>query len=183
MSNFNFIKTDLQDVFLIEPRVFGDDRGFFMETYNQKAFEEYGLKLNFVQDNHSKSGKNVLRGLHFQKQHPQGKLIRVVSGNVLDVAVDLRKSSPTYQKWAKFELSEENKKMLWVPKGFAHGFLTLSDDVEFLYKCTDLYYPEDEGGIIWNDPDLNIDWGIENPTLSDKDANWPKLKDIEFLFK
>ena len=183
MSNFNFVKTDLKDVLIIEPKVFGDDRGFFMEVYNEAAFREFGLDLNFVQDNHSKSQKAVLRGLHFQKQYPQGKLIRVIAGNVLDVAVDLRKSSPTYGKWAKFEISAENKKMLWVPKGFAHAFLTLTDDVEFLYKCTDLYKPEDEGGIIWNDPDLNIDWGIDNPSLSEKDQNWPKFKDLDFSFE
>lgn len=181
-GNFNFIETDLRDVFLIEPKFFGDQRGFFMEVYNEKAFKDFGLDLTFVQDNHSKSQKGVLRGLHFQKQYPQGKLIRVVSGKVLDVAVDLRRDSSSYGQWAKFEISAENKKMLWVPKGFAHGFLTLTDNVEFLYKCTDFYHPNDEGGIIWNDPDLNIDWNIGNPILSEKDQNWPRFKELNFSF-
>ena len=143
---------------VIEPTVYGDDRGYFMETYNQNDLHEAGLDMTFVQDNQSMSRKGVLRGLHFQKQHPQGKLVRVIRGRVFDVAVDLRAASDTYGKWYGVELSEENKKQFYIPQGFAHGFLVLSDVAEFCYKCTDFYHPEDEGGLAWNDPKLGIAW-------------------------
>ena len=163
--------TKLNDCFILEPKIFGDDRGFFFESFNQKIFNELTkTNLTFVQDNHSKSGKNVLRGLHYQKNNPQGKLVRVTSGSVFDVAVDIRPQSETAGQWFGIELSAENKKQLWVPPGFAHGFLVLSETAEFLYKTTDYYYPEFECCIAWNDPDLNIDWGLyEPPKLSAKD--------------
>jgi len=183
VAEFKFQKTDLEDVYVIEPEVFGDQRGFFMETYNKEEFKKHGISVDFVQDNHSKSKKGVLRGLHFQKKYPQGKLIRVIKGKVYDVAVDLRKSSPTFGKWFGIELSAENKKMFWVPRGFAHGFVTLEDDTEFTYKCDEFYHPEDEGGLIWNDSGLKIDWPIENPTLSEKDQDFPTLKKLNFFFK
>lgn len=165
-------KTVIDDVLIIEPKVFGDERGFFYESFNQKAWEENtGLSTQFVQDNHSRSVKGVLRGLHYQIQQPQGKLVRVVLGEVYDVAVDIRKSSPTFGKWVGVHLNAENKKQLWVPEGFAHGFLVLSDVAEFLYRTTDFYAPEHERCIIWNDSELGIDWpeGVE-PQLSQKDA-------------
>ncbi len=171
-----FVKkeTTLQDCYLIEPQVFGDSRGFFMETYSSVEFEKIGIHSIFVQDNHSKSKKWVLRGLHFQTRKPQAKLVRVVSGSVYDVVVDLRVDSPTYGKWEGFLLSEENKKILFVPRGFAHGFLTLEDDTEFLYKCDDIYDPWYEGWLIWNDSTLRIDWDTylhdELPSISAKDA-------------
>lgn len=182
MGKFKFIETRVKDVYIIEPTVYGDNRGFFMETYCYEEFRNAGLGMVFVQDNHSKSKKGVLRGLHFQKEHPQGKFIRVVKGAVYDVAVDLRKSSPTFGKWVGVELTEENKKMLYIHEGFAHGFVTLKDNTEFLYKCTDYYHPEDEGGLIWNDQDLNISWPINNPVLSEKDKKWPTLKQLNFFF-
>jgi dTDP-4-dehydrorhamnose 3,5-epimerase len=161
----------ISDVFLIEPTVFGDDRGFFFESFNQAQFETaVGRKVNFVQDNHSRSVKNVLRGLHYQIQQPQGKLVRVLLGEVFDVAVDLRKNSPTFGKWIGEVLSGENKKQLWIPEGFAHGFVVLSDSADFLYKTTDYWAPQDEQCIIWNDPDLRIDWHIKGePMISSKD--------------
>ena len=164
--------TSIPDVLIIEPKVFGDDRGFFFESFNQLSFEKaIGRKVNFVQDNHSKSSKGVLRGLHYQIKQPQGKLVRVVEGSVLDVAVDVRKSSPTFGKHIAVELTAENKKQLWVPEGFAHGFLVLSETAEFLYKTTDYYAPEFERSIIWNDPDIGINWGQNvTPSLSAKDA-------------
>lgn len=174
MSNFKFIKTNIDDVLIIEQDVFGDNRGYFMETYEERKFVEGGVKTKFVQDNQSKSTKGVLRGLHFQKTHPQAKLVRVISGKVYDVAVDLRKDSPTYGKYVGLILSEENKKQFFVPKGFAHGFLVLSDEAEFVYKCDDFYYPEDEGNIAWNDPIIGIEWPldeIEMINLSEKDKN------------
>jgi len=183
VAEFKFKKTNLEDVYVIEPEVFGDQRGFFMETYNKEEFKKHGINVDFVQDNHSKSKKGVLRGLHFQKKCPQGKLVRVIKGGVYDVAIDLRKSSKTFGKWFGVELSAENKKMFWVPKGFAHGFVTLEDDTEFVYKCDQFYHPEDEGGLIWNDPGLKIDWPIENPTLSEKDQDFPTLKKLNFFFK
>lgn len=150
-------QTDIPDVLIIEPKVFGDDRGFFFESFNQKQFEQaIGRSVAFVQDNHSRSAKNVLRGLHYQIQHPQGKLVRVVHGEVFDVAVDIRKGSPTFGKWVGVVLSAENKKQLWVPEGFAHGFVVLSETAEFLYKTTDYWYPEHERSIVWNDTALNI---------------------------
>lgn len=172
MGNFNFIKTSIKDLYIIEPKVFGDNRGYFVETYNYNAFKEAGLDMVFVQDNQSKSKKGVLRGLHFQKKFPQGKLVRVISGEVFDVAVDLRKDSPTYKKWHGVVLSAENKRQFYVPEGFAHGFLVLSDEAEFVYKCTEFYHPEDEGGIAWNHPDIGIEWpldGIDEILLSEKD--------------
>lgn len=150
----------IEGLHIIEPSVHGDSRGFFMETYNKRDMEEAGLNMNFVQDNQSMSTKGVLRGLHFQKQFPQGKLVRVIKGKVFDVAVDIRKGSKTYGKWFGVELSEENKKQFYIPEGFAHGFLVLSDVAEFCYKVTDFYHPNDEGGIAWNDPLIGVDWGV-----------------------
>lgn len=174
MGKFKFTETEIEGVYIIEPTVFGDNRGYFMETYNYNEFKEAGLDMVFVQDNQSKSKKGVLRGLHFQKTHPQGKLVRVIEGEVFDVAVDLRKDSKTYGKWVGVILSKDNKKQFYIPEGFAHGFLVLSDEAEFTYKCTDFYHPEDEGGIAWNDPDIGVEWpmeGIEKVILSDKDKN------------
>ncbi|WOD06215.1 dTDP-4-dehydrorhamnose 3,5-epimerase [Marinomonas sp. GJ51-6] len=167
----NVIKTDVEGALIIEPKVFGDERGFFLETFQAERYKELaGIDLEFVQDNHSRSGKNVLRGLDFQKTKPQGKLVRVVRGEVFDVAVDIRKDSPTYGKWAGVYLSEENKRQFWVPPGLAHGFVVLSETADFEYKCTDYYDPTDEGCLIWNDPTVAIEWpeGIE-PILSAKD--------------
>lgn len=167
----NVIKTDIPDVLIFEPKVFGDARGFFFESFNENVFAEaIGSRPRFVQDNHSKSSRNVLRGLHYQIKQPQGKLVRVTFGEVFDVAVDLRKSSPTFGQWVGEILSAENRRMLWIPPGFGHGFITLSDTAEFLYKTTDFYAPEYERCVIWNDPDLNIDWHIQGePSLSAKD--------------
>lgn len=175
----NFINTKIDGVVIVEPAVFGDHRGFFMESWSERAFEEAGLHYNFVQDNHSSSTvKGTLRGIHFQRgDMSQAKLVRCVRGAVLDVAVDLRPESPTYKQWVAVELSEENKRMLMIPRRFGHGFVTLTDDVEFLYKADNFYCPEKDGGIRWNDPELNIDWGVENPVLSDKDSKSPFLKD------
>lgn len=158
MGQINVSKCPIEGLYVIEPAVFGDARGYFMETYNQKTMAEAGLNMVFVQDNQSSSAKGVLRGLHFQKQFPQGKLVRVVRGKVFDVAVDLRKSSSTFGKWFGVELSEENKKQFYIPEGFAHGFLVLSDMAEFCYKCTDFYNPGDEAGLAWNDPEIGIEW-------------------------
>lgn len=173
----------IPDVLLIAPKVFGDDRGFFFESFNQKKFEEItGHAEIFVQDNHSKSTKGVLRGLHYQIQHPQGKLVRVVAGTVFDVAVDIRKSSPTFGKWVGEVLSGENKKQMWVPTGFAHGFIVLSESAEFLYKTTDYWYPEFERSIAWNDPALNISWPIDGlPQLSAKDRQAATLDRAELF--
>ena len=175
------IRTAIPDVLLIEPKVFGDDRGFFFESFNQRIFDEaVGARLSFVQDNHSRSAKCVLRGLHYQIQQPQGKLVRVVQGEVFDVAVDLRKSSPTFGRWVGERLSAENKKQLWVPEGFAHGFVVLSDSAEFLYKTTDFYAPQHERCIKWSDPDLGIDWPLtSSPALSAKDAAGKALCEAE----
>lgn len=173
----NIVETALPGVLIIEPRVFGDARGFFMETWNAAAFREAGLDLAFAQDNHSRSQKGVLRGLHFQNPGPQGKLVRVTKGAVFDVAVDLRRSSPTFGKWVGVELSAENKRMFWVPEGFAHGFLTLEDDTDFLYKCTAPYAPQSEHALMWNDPSIGIEWpdiGMA-PLISDKDARGTSL--------
>lgn len=186
----------IEGLCVIEPTVHGDTRGYFMETYNQKDMEEAGLNMNFVQDNQSCSTKGVLRGLHFQKEFPQGKLVRVIKGAVFDVAVDLRSGSETYGKWFGIELTEENKKQFYIPEGFAHGFLVLSDIAEFCYKCTDFYHPGDEGGLAWNDPEIGIEWPklngeypgsasaegycLEDGTklnLSDKDQKWAVLKE------
>ncbi len=175
------VETTIPDVLIIEPKVFGDERGFFFESYNARKFTELtGIKAEFVQDNHSRSAKNVLRGLHYQIQQPQGKLVRVVAGVVFDVAVDLRKNSPTFGKWEGVELSAENKRMLWIPPGFAHGFLVLSDYAEFLYKTTDYWAPEHERCIAWNDPELDIDWPLqEEPQLSSKDRHGTALLGAE----
>jgi len=175
-----FIKTTLKDAILIKPRVFEDTRGFFMETYSEKIFEENGINVRFVQDNHSMSvQRGVLRGLHFQNPpFTQAKLVRVTKGRVYDVIVDLRKDSETFGKWEGFELTAPNFQMLFVPKGFAHGFITLEDNTEFQYKCDEYYNKESEGGIIWNDPDLNINWKNENPIFSEKDKLLPFLKDL-----
>lgn len=203
MSKIKVTRCEIEGLCVIEPTVFSDDRGYFMETYNQNDFKEEGLDMVFVQDNQSMSTKGVLRGLHFQKQYPQGKLVRVVRGSVFDVAVDLRSTSKTYGKWFGVELNEENKKQFYIPEGFAHGFVVLSDVAEFCYKCTDFYHPGDEGGLAWNDPEIGIDWesvGIKGQykgsadsegytmadgtqlNLSDKDKKWLGLKDT-FKFK
>lgn len=187
MGKFKITKTEIEGVFTVEPTVFGDERGYFMETYNENDFKEEGIELTFVQDNQSKSSKGVLRGLHFQHTQPQGKLVRVIKGEVFDVAVDLRKNSETYGEWIGEILSEENKKQFFVPKGFAHGFLVLSDEAEFVYKCTDFYNADDEGGIIWNDPNIAIDWplediGEENIILSEKDKLLRPLKETKIDF-
>ena len=169
----------LEGCVIIEPRVFGDERGFFLETFQAVRYEqEAGIDLPFVQDNHSRSARGVLRGLHFQKTKPQGKLVRVVRGEVYDVAVDIRKGSATFGKWEGVILSEENKKQFWVPPGFAHGFVVLSDTADFEYKCTDYYDPSDEGSILWSDPDLDIPWPIANPVLSTKDESAKRLVDL-----
>lgn len=177
----NFIRLELPDVVLIEPKVFGDDRGFFYESFNRKVFAQgTGVDPDFVQDNHSRSSRGVLRGLHYQIQQTQGKLVRVVQGRVFDVAVDLRRSSPTFGKWIGVELSGENKHMLWVPPGFAHGFVTLSDTAEFVYKTTDYYAPAHERSILWNDPQVGIHWPIDfAPVLAKKDAAGSLLRDAE----
>lgn len=172
----NIIKTNLVDCFIIEPKVFGDKRGFFLETFHESRYAELvGIDLPFVQDNYSRSSKGVLRGLHFQKNKPQGKLVRVVKGEVFDVAVDIRKESSTFGKWEGVILSEENKKQLWVPPGFAHGFIVLSNIADFEYKCTDYYDPSDEGSILWSDSNLAIKWPLANPILSEKDKNANKF--------
>ncbi|GLC29734.1 dTDP-4-dehydrorhamnose 3,5-epimerase [Clostridium omnivorum] len=185
MGQFKFTETEIDGVFIIEPAVFGDHRGYFMETYNYEDFKKAGLDMVFVQDNQSKSKKGVLRGLHFQNPHSQGKLVRVISGKVFDVAVDLRKNSKTYGKWTGEILSAENKKQFYVPQGFAHGFLVLSEEAEFVYKCTDFYHPECEGSILWNDPQIGIEWpveGIDEILLSEKDKNAKSLKDMKIEF-
>lgn len=177
----NIIQTAIDGLLIIEPKVFGDDRGFFMESWNARAFAEAGLDLDFVQDNHSRSARGVLRGLHFQNPHPQGKLVRVTAGRVWDVAVDLRRSSPHFGQWVGVELSAENKRMFWVPPGFAHGFLTLEDGTDFLYKCTGRYDPSSEHSLQWDDPAVGIEWPLEGlePQLSAKDKTGTPLADIE----
>lgn len=179
--SLNVIRTEIPDVLIIEPKVFGDSRGFFFESYNAKQFEEAtGVTRTFVQDNHSRSSRNVLRGLHYQIQHPQGKLVRVVVGEVFDVAVDLRKGSPTFGKWVGAMLSGENKRQLWVPEGFAHGFVVVSDSAEFLYKTTDYWYPEHERSLLWNDDSIGIEWPVEGePILATKDAQGKRLAEAE----
>ena len=180
MGKIKVTTCDIEGLYVIEPTVFKDERGYFMETYNQNDFKEAGLNMTFVQDNQSMSVKGVLRGLHFQKQYPQGKLVRAVRGTVFDVAVDLRSDSKTYGKWFGVTLSAENKKQFYIPEGFAHGFLVLSDEAEFCYKCTDFYHPGDEGGLLWSDPEIGVDWPIEpgmELIISDKDKKWSGLKD------
>lgn len=178
------LKTKLEGVYILIPKVFGDHRGFFMESWSRRTMEEAGLYYDFVQDNHSLSTvKGTLRGIHFQKgDKAQAKLVRCVRGAVLDVAVDLRHGSPTYKQWVGVELSEENKKQLLIPRGFGHGFVTLTDHVEFLYKADNYYAPEADGGIRWNDPDIGVDWGISEPILSEKDMKNPFLKEIAPVF-
>jgi dTDP-4-dehydrorhamnose 3,5-epimerase len=178
----NFMKTQIEGVYIIEPKIWSDKRGYFMETYNRNEFSEAGLNIDFVQNNESKSKKGVLRGLHFQKKHSQGKLVRVIKGEIFDVIVDLRIGSKTYCNWEGFILNEENKKQLYIPKGFAHGFLVLSDEVIFNYKCTDFYAPEYDGGIKWDDLDLKINWPVDrvdNIILSEKDKKHPSLKELD----
>ena len=179
---FEFIKLEIPDVMLVKPKIFQDERGFFMETYKASDLKSIGISYNFVQDNHSKSKKGVLRGLHYQlNPKEQGKLVRCIKGKIWDVAVDIRKGSPWYGKWIAVELSEENKHILWIPPGFAHGFVSLEDS-EIIYKCTEEYDPALDRGIIWNDPDINISWPFKDPILSPKDANLPMLKDAEINF-
>ena len=177
------IETGIKDLYIIEPEVFGDNRGYFMESYNRNTFLKLGLDYDFVQDNQSKSKKGVLRGLHFQKKYPQAKLVRVIEGEVFDVAVDLRKNSPTFGKWFGVLLSDENKRMFMIPRGFAHGFVVLSESATFTYKCDEFYHPEDEGGIKWNDKEIDIKWPIDfEPILSEKDKRHPCLKEVELDF-
>jgi dTDP-4-dehydrorhamnose 3,5-epimerase len=177
------ISTEIPDVLILEPKVFGDDRGFFFESYNKKSFEKLtGINTDFVQDNHSRSSKGVLRGLHYQIKQSQGKLVRVISGKVLDVVVDLRKSSPTFGKWESVVLSSDNRRQLWIPPGFAHGFVVLSESTDFLYKTTDYYAPEHERCIRWNDADLAIDWQLDGkPVVSEKDAGGVTFKQADYF--
>lgn len=182
MGIFRFIQTDITGLVVVEPNVFTDSRGYFTETYCKKDFEESGIIADFVQDNQSFSRKNVIRGLHFQKKNPQVKLVRVLSGAVFDVVVDLRPNSKTFGKWFGIELSSQNRLQLYIPEGFAHGFQTLSDGAEFAYKCTRYYAPEDEGGIRWDDPEIGIAWQLEtggSPILSEKDSRLPCFKDVK----
>ena len=180
----HLVPTAIPDLLILEPKVFGDDRGFFYESFNQRRFTELtGVSAPFVQDNHSKSARNVLRGLHYQIRQPQGKLVRVIAGEVWDVAVDIRRNSPSFGRWVGTHLTAENKKMLWIPQGFAHGFVVLSDSAEFLYKTTDYWAPEHERCIVWNDPDLAVDWQLGNatPLLSAKDQAGKRLLEAEIF--
>ena len=182
MGNFRFVQIDIEGLTLVEPKIFTDSRGDFAETYCKRDFEQGGITADFVQDNQSFSRKNVIRGLHFQKKNPQGKLVRVLSGAVYDVAVDLRPGSKTFGKWFGVELSSQNRLQLYIPEGFAHGFQALSDGAEFAYKCTRCYVPEDEGGIRWDDPEISIVWRLEagvSPILSEKDSRLPCFKDVK----
>ncbi len=176
----NVIETEIPGALIIEPRVFGDQRGFFLETFQARRYAEIGLPGPFVQDNHSRSAYGVLRGLHFQWKFPQGKLVFVSRGEVFDVAVDLRRDSPAFGRWVGVTLSEENHRQFYVPPGCAHGFCVLSEIADFQYKCTDYYHPEDEGSLIWNDPDIGIQWPLETPGLSDKDARAPRFSELTF---
>jgi len=183
MSNFTFTETRIKGLYVIDVKSYGDNRGYFMETYKDTDFKAAGLLYSFVQDNQSSSHKGVLRGLHFQINHPQAKLVRVIRGEVFDVAVDLRSSSETYGQWYGVLLSEENKKQFLIPRGFAHGFQVVSDYAEFVYKCDEVYHPEDEGGILWNDPDIGIIWpDIDNVVLSEKDKHNPFLSETKIKF-
>lgn len=184
MSNFSFTETKIKGIYIIDVKTYGDNRGYFMETYKEDVFVEAGLDYCFVQDNQSSSRRGVLRGLHFQKDFPQAKLVRVLKGEVYDVAVDLRKSSETYGKWVGVLLSEENHRQFMIPRGFAHGFVVVSDYAEFAYKCDELYHPEDEGGILWNDPDVNIKWpDVGEIILSEKDKKNPTLAECRMEFE
>ena len=185
MGKFKFTETGIEGMFVVEPTVFEDNRGFFMETFQENDFKEAGYDLKFVQDNQSKSSKGVLRGLHLQLKYPQGKLVRVIKGEVFDVGVDLRGDSPTYGKWFGAVLSEENKKQLYIPPKFAHGFVVLSDEAELLYKCTEFYHGEDESGIKWDDEDIGIDWpldGIDEIILSEKDKEWKSFRESQIKY-
>jgi dTDP-4-dehydrorhamnose 3,5-epimerase len=174
-----FINTELPGVVLIEPQIFGDERGFFMETFHRPKFAAAGIDVEFVQDNHSRSRQGVLRGLHYQRTRPQGKLVRAVRGSILDVAVDVRRSSPAFGKWVAYELSEENRRQLYVPPGFAHGFCVTSEIAEVIYKCTDVYQPQDERTILWNDPTLQVAWPITAPVVSEKDQRGVTLEQAD----
>lgn len=178
----NVIQTKIPGALIFEPKVFGDERGFFLETFEDRRYREAGIQESFVQDNHSRSAYGVLRGMHGQKQHAQGKLVRVTSGEVFDVAVDLRKSSPAFGQWVGVKLTASNHTQFYVPPGCLHGFCVLSESADFLYKCTDYYHPEDEVALIWNDPEVGIEWPIENPQLSTKDAQAPLFKDLDFFY-
>ncbi len=182
MAPMKVQKTRLKDVLLIEPQVFRDSRGFFLELYQAERYRKHGVSDTFCQDNRACSVQGVLRGLHFQIHHPQAKLIWVPGGEVYDVAVDLRRDSPTFGQWEGFRLSDKNHLQLYIPKGFAHGYCVLSESAELVYKCSELYHPEDEGGIIWNDPDLAIDWPVESPLLSEKDLKLPRFRDLDPVF-
>jgi dTDP-4-dehydrorhamnose 3,5-epimerase len=180
---FEFKRQEIPNVILITPKAFGDERGFFMESYKESEFKANGITFDFKQDNHSKSSKNVLRGLHYQLEpYAQGKLVKVVTGRIFDVAVDIRKGSPTFGNWVSAELSEENKQMLWIPPGFAHGFLSLEDNTNVLYKSTNEYNKESEGGILWNDPEIGIKWPVDKPILSEKDKKYTLLKKVDINF-
>ncbi|MBC7084651.1 MAG: dTDP-4-dehydrorhamnose 3,5-epimerase [Firmicutes bacterium] len=180
---FSFKRLEIPDVVLIEPKVFRDDRGFFLESYKRSEFAEFGIDEIFVQDNHSRSRRGVLRGLHYQNPpRAQAKLVRVIDGEIFDVAVDIRRGSPTYGRWVRAYLSDENMRMLYIPAGFAHGFLALSDVAEVLYKTSDEYSPEHEAGIVWNDPEIGIEWPVKDPVLSPRDCRWPGLRDAVNAF-
>jgi dTDP-4-dehydrorhamnose 3,5-epimerase len=174
----NIIATSLEGVLIIEPRVFKDNRGFFLETYNQNKYQKSGINRLFVQDNLSYSIHGTLRGLHFQIKHPQAKLVQAIKGEIFDVAVDIRKDSPTFGKWTGTVLSDQNKRQMFIPEGFAHGFCVLSETAHFSYKCSDFYAPDDEGGIIWSDPDIGIKWPVKDPIISKKDKNYPRLCEL-----
>jgi dTDP-4-dehydrorhamnose 3,5-epimerase len=179
---FKFINLEISGLLLVEPRLFPDERGFFLESYKESEFKRGGIPYRFVQDNHSQSKKNVLRGLHFQRQpRAQGKLVRVIQGNVWDVMVDLRKNSPTYKRWLGIEVSEENNRMLFIPPGFAHGFVALSEEAHLLYKCTEEYDPVLDAGIRWNDPEIGVEWPVQDPIISDKDKSLPFLRELESI--
>jgi dTDP-4-dehydrorhamnose 3,5-epimerase len=181
---FQFKKLDIPEIIVVEPRIFNDPRGFFMESYKHNDFAEIGIHEYFVQDNYSRSAKHVLRGLHYQKNpHAQGKLVQCIRGNIFDVAVDIRASSGTYRKWTGIELSDENNLLIYIPPGFAHGFVVLSDSADVIYKCTSEYSPEDDRGIVWNDPDIHIEWPVRNPLLSEKDNAHPLLRNADNNFE
>jgi len=173
-----FTKTSLSEVLMIAPQVFHDDRGFFLETFHHEKYVEGGIDRAFIQDNHSHSQQGTLRGLHYQLSHAQGKLVYAVTGEIFDVAVDIRKGSPTFGQWVGVTLSAENKHQVYVPEGFAHGFCVLSETADVMYKCTDVYSPEDEGGILWSDPEIGIEWPVSDPILSEKDSRYPKLREV-----
>ena len=183
MGNFTFTETEIKGVYIIDTKVFGDDRGYFTETYKKTDFDDAGLRYEFVQDNQSRSKKGVLRGLHFQVKHPQAKLVRVLEGEVFDVAVDMRRDSPTFGKWVGVILSDKNKRQFMIPRGFAHGFLVLSDTAVFAYRCDEFYHPEDEGGILWNDPALGITWPTDGAVIiNEKDKNRPTLAECGYRY-